>query len=415
MCDLIEEAVTQGARRHAACQAVGLSVRTLERWRGAHPCDARHGPHDAPANQLTAQERRELLETVNSPTYRDRSPAQIVPHLADAGQYLASESTIYRLLRAEDQLGHRGRAQAPVRRATRAHEATGANHVWSWDITYLKTPVAGVFFYLYLIVDIWSRKIVGWAVYPTESAAHAASLFQATCRATCCDPTQLTLHADNGGPMKGATMLVTLERLGVLPSFSRPGVSNDNPYSEALFRTLKYCPAYPTQPFADLATATAWVAHFVAWYNRVHQHSAIRFVTPDDRHTGRDIALLAKRHQVYTQARARHPARGAFGPRPHERHAARAGRPDVPPLRDPVHARGRPRRCGGVFSGHAGAGQGTPARIRAERTAGSDLSQVSCHHGFLITHVRRSRQTRHRGRAARFGPASQHGRTRRTV
>lgn len=305
----IDEAVTQGARRNAACQVLGLSGRTLERWRGAHPCDVRNGPPHAPANKLTPTERRVVLETVNSPTYRDRSPMQIVPHLADAGRYLASESTIYRVLRQEDQLAHRGRAKAPVRRAARAHEATGANQVWSWDITYLKTPIAGVFFYLYLIVDIWSRKIVGWAVYATEGAEHAAALFQATCRATRCDPTRLALHADNGGPMKGATMLVTLERLGVLPSFSRPGVSNDNPYSEALFRTLKYCPAYPTQPFADSAAATHWVEHFVHWYNHVHQHSAIRFVTPDDRHSGRDTAILAQRHRVYLQARTMNPRR----------------------------------------------------------------------------------------------------------
>jgi putative transposase len=234
------------------------------------------------------------------------------PHLADAGRYIASEATIYRVLRQADQLARRGRANAPVRRAVRAvraHEATGANQVWSWDITYLKTPIAGVFFYLYLIVDIWSRKIVGWAVYPTEAAQHASELFAATCRATHCDPTRLALHADNGGPMKGATMLVTLERLGVLPSFSRPGVSNDNPYSEALFRTLKYCPAYPTHPFASIPAATRWVAHFVQWYNHVHQHSAIRFVTPDDRHTGRETAILAQRHDVYTQARTKHPAR----------------------------------------------------------------------------------------------------------
>ena len=305
----IDEAVTQGARRHAACQVLGLSVRTLERWRGAHPCDVRNGPPHAPANKLTAIERRLVLETVNSPTYRDRSPQQIVPHLADTGRYLASESTIYRVLRQEDQLAHRGRTNAPMRRAARAHEATGANQVWSWDITYLKSPVVGVFFYLYLIIDIWSRKIVGWAVYPTESAEHAATLFHATCRATRCDPTRLALHADNGGPMKGATMVVTLERLGVLPSFSRPGVSNDNPYSEALFRTLEYCPAYPTQPFADLEAATHWVEHFVHWYNHVHQHRAIRFVTPDDRHTGRETAILAQRHRVYTQARAANPHR----------------------------------------------------------------------------------------------------------
>ncbi len=306
---LIDEAVASGARRSRACPLLGLSARTLERWRGAHPNDARHGPTTPPANALTATERAALLAVVNRAPYRDCSPHQIVPRLADTGVYLASESTIYRVLRDAEQLTHRGRAAAPVRRATPRHVATGPNQVWSWDITYLKTSVRGVFFYLYLIVDIWSRKIVGARVHATEGAGHAAALCTATCRAAACDPAQLVLHADNGGPMKGATMVATLERLGVLPSFSRPGVSNDNPFSEALFRTLKYCPAYPTQPFLDLAAAAAWVARFVDWYNHDHQHSAIRFVTPEARHTGRDVALLAQRHALYTAARERTPER----------------------------------------------------------------------------------------------------------
>jgi transposase InsO family protein len=206
-------------------------------------------------------------------------------------------------------LQHRGRAKAPVRRPARAHVATGPNQLWSWDITYLKTPVRGVFEYLYLMLDVWSRKIVGWAVHEVESAECAAALVLAICRAQRLDPTGIVLHADNGGPMKGATMVVTLERLGVLPSFSRPGVSNDNPYSEALFRTLKYRPEFPTQPFADLGAARAWVEAFVHWYNTEHLHSAIRFVTPADRHAGRDTARLLARRAVYTRARRRTPAR----------------------------------------------------------------------------------------------------------
>lgn len=306
---LIDDAVASGARRIRACALLGLSARTLERWRGAHAVDARHGPTTPPANALTATERDALLAVVNSAPYRDCSPHQIVPRLADTGVYFASESTIYRVLRDAEQLAHRGRAAAPVRRAPPRHVATGPNQVWSWDITYLKTPVRGVFFYLYLIVDIWSRKIVGARVHATEDAVHAAALGTATGQAARCDLTKLVLHADNGSPMKGATMVTTLERLGVLPSFSRPGVSNDNPFSEALFRTLKYCPAFPTQPFADLAAASAWVAAFVQWYNHDHQHSAIRFVTPEQRHTGRDVALLAQRHTLYTAARDRTPER----------------------------------------------------------------------------------------------------------
>lgn len=216
---------------------------------------------------------------------------------------------MYRVLRAERQLGHRSRAAVPRRRAAPAHAATGPNQVWSWDITYLKSPVRGVFWYLYLLLDIWSRKIVGWTVEPTESSAHAATLCQAACAAATTDPTGLVLHADNGGPMKGATMLATLERLGVLASFSRPGVSNDNPFSEALFRTIKYRPDFPREPFADVASASAWVAAFVAWYNEEHRHSAIRFVTPAQRHAGLDVAILAQRARVYAEAKAQQPAR----------------------------------------------------------------------------------------------------------
>ncbi len=306
---LIEEAVESGARRARACAVVGLSVRTVERWRGAHPQDARHGPRATPANALSRTERAEVLALVNSPAYRDASPHQIVPQLADTGVYVASESTMYRLLREEHQLTHRGRAQPPVRREVPVHHATGPRQVWSWDITYLKSPVRGVFWYLYLMMDIWSRRIMGWAVHPTQSDAHAATLFTTVCHAHAVTTTGLVLHADNGGPMKGATMLATLERLGVIPSFSRPRVSDDNPYSEALFRTLKYCPAFPTQPFVDLDAARAWVTAFVTWYNHQHQHSAIQFVTPDDRHTGRDIAILQQRAAVYQAARAYHPER----------------------------------------------------------------------------------------------------------
>ena len=308
-CTLIDEAVATGARRAPACRLLGLSVRTLERWRGAHPIDVRHGPRTAPANALTPAERAALVSVATSAPYRDCSPHQIVPRLADTGVYVASESTLYRVLRAARLLAHRGRAAAPQSRTKPVHVATGPDQVWSWDITYLKSPVRGEFWYLYLMMDLWSRRIMGWTVQPTQDERQAAALFTTSCTQHQLDPRGLVLHADNGGPMKGATMVSTLERLGVLPSFSRPGVSNDNPYSESLFRTLKYCPAYPRQPFATGDAASAWVAHFVQWYNHEHLHSAIRFVTPDDRHTGRDVAVLAQREALYRTARARMPNR----------------------------------------------------------------------------------------------------------
>ena len=181
--------------------------------------------------------------------------------------------------------------------------------MWSWDITYLKTTIAGRFFYLYMILDVWSRKIMAARVFPKECGQNSALLMVEALHQHRVDPEGLVLHSDNGGPMKGSTMLVTLQRLGVVPSFSRPGVSNDNPFSESLFRTMKYRPQYPSQPFASEQQAQDWVDAFVHWYNGEHLHSELRFVTPDDRHYGREAAILDKRKEVYLQAQQRTPYR----------------------------------------------------------------------------------------------------------
>lgn len=307
---LVDEAVRLGARLRKACHELGLSERTVQRWRqrdGGE--DRRHGPQTVPGNKLSLEERQRILETVNSTEFRDASPHQIVPRLADQGLYLASESTIYRLLREHKQLTHRERTRPASSRRPDEHVATGPCQVWSWDITYLRGPVRGSFYYLYMLEDVWSRKIVGWQVHEDESMELAASLFKETCAWMGLDPDGLVLHSDNGGPMKGSTMLATLQKLGVVASFSRPRVSDDNPYSEALFRTLKYRPEYPSEAFTSLEHAHAWTASFVAWYNTFHRHSAIRFVTPDERHHGRDKQILAKRHRVYQRARENHPER----------------------------------------------------------------------------------------------------------
>lgn len=315
---LIDEAVTAGARRKAACEALGLTARTVERW-GDHDDDRRHGPNTVPANKLSEAERHELIAVATSPEYRDQSPKQIVPRLADRGEYFASESTFYRVLHAEDMQHHRARSRPPVPRP-HAHAASAPWQVASWDITYLRSLVRGQFFYLYLVEDVWSRKILGWAVHDEESAEHAAALVERIrVDAGNIDLKGWVLHADNGGPMKGATMLATLQRLGVVPSFSRPSVSDDNPFSEALFRTLKYCPQYPSAGFATVAEARAWVARFVDWYNNEHQHSGIGYVTPAARHAGDDIAILAARRAVYQRARSRHPERWAGDTRKWER------------------------------------------------------------------------------------------------
>lgn len=237
-------------------------------------------------NKLSLEERATIVAICNQPQHRSLPPSQIVSKLADAGSYVASESSFYRVLREVDQINRRGRRVAKPQ----GYCATGPNQVWSWDITFLASSVRGQLYRLYLVMDVFSRLIVGWEVHERESAEHAAVLIRKACLAQGIHEYGLVLHADNGGPMKGATMLATLQKLGVVPSFSRPSVSDDNPYSESLFRTLKYTPAYPSQPFASLQAARVWVLQFVTWYNDDHRHSAIGYVTPRQRHRGEDAA-----------------------------------------------------------------------------------------------------------------------------
>jgi len=309
--ELIDQARASGARQSQACKAMGISAKTFQRWvKSNNQKDNRSEPKHSPKNKLNIVERQQIIEIANEPGNADLPPSKIVPKLADEGRYIASESTFYRVLRAENQLQHRQKAK-PARRIKkpRALSANGANQLYSWDITYLPAPILGMFFYLYLVVDIYSRKIVGWQVFERESSTLAADLMKDICRREGVEKDQVILHSDNGSPMKGATMLATLQELGVVPSFSRPAVSNDNPYSESLFRTLKYRPEYPEKSFEDLSAARQWVNGFVNWYNHEHMHSAIKFVTPVQRHNGEDKAILAQRKQVYQQAKAKHPER----------------------------------------------------------------------------------------------------------
>ncbi len=312
-CELIDEAIRAGAWQERACAELGITARTYRRWteKGGVKSDARpQAQRPVPGNKLSEAERAQVLQVCHRPEYASRPPSQIVPRLADEGQYIASESTFYRVLRAAGEQHHRGRSQAPRQSHPPAsHCATGPCQVWSWDITYLPGPAKGLFFYLYLIIDLYSRKIVGWEVHDQELAEHAAQLVRRAVWAEGCITSPLVLHSDNGSPMKASTLRVTLDKLGVTPSYSRPRVSNDNPFSEALFRTCKYRPAFPAKGFASLQAAREWVHHFVNWYNTEHRHSGIRFVTPNERHSGLDKISLAKRETVYALARAKHPER----------------------------------------------------------------------------------------------------------
>ena len=289
---------------------LGISVRTLQRWeREPERGDQRQGPSSASANSLSEAEKMLVVAVATSPEFRDLSPAQIVPILADEGVYIASESSFYRILRQKKLLAHRSMARPSKHSKPKEYVATGPNQVWSWDITYLKSPVRGKFYYLYLVVDVFSRKIMGWAVDEEESSQIASAVILEACMRHGVDPEQLILHSDNGGPMKGATLLATLQWLGIVPSFSRPSVSDDNAYSESLFRTLKYRPEYPVAAFESLEAAREWVRRFVQWYNFEHRHSGIRFVTPASRHSGEDVMILEKRKEVYEQARRANPMR----------------------------------------------------------------------------------------------------------
>jgi putative transposase len=245
---------------------------------------------------------------VNEPRFASLPPTQIVPRLADEGQYLASESSFYRILREENQLAHRGRARAPQARAVPRHRAQGPNELWAWDITWLPGPVQGMFFFLYLVLDVYSRKIVAHEVHAQESAEHAAALIEQAVRREGAAGSVLVIHQDNGSPMKGSTYLAKLAELEIRPSYSRPGVSDDNAYPESLFRTCKYRPEYPGA-FATLDEARAWVLAFVRWYNHEHKHRNLKFVSPVERHDGKDTAIFARRIAVYEQARAKHPTR----------------------------------------------------------------------------------------------------------
>ena len=312
----IDVAHAAGARLQQACEIAGIDARTLQRWKAQEGLTAGDGRPQAlrpmPSHALSPAERAALLTVANEPRFAAVPPARIVPMLADEGVYLGSESSLARVLKAHGQNARRGRAKAP--KATRqptTHIATAPGQVWCWDMTYLPANVMGRWFHLYLILDLYSRKIVGAEVHDSDDADHAMHLVRRTALAESIATLQTkpVLHGDNGSTLKATTVLAMLQWLGIKPSYSRPRVSDDNAYAESLFRTAKYRPEFPAKGFASLDEARAWAAEFVHWYNVDHRHSGIRYVSPQQRHTGGDQAILAARHDLYTQARQRNPAR----------------------------------------------------------------------------------------------------------
>jgi putative transposase len=312
----IDAAHAAGARLRPACEVAGIELRTLQRWKAQQGLATGDGRPQAvrptPGHALSADERAALLAVANEPRFADVPPARIVPVLADEGVYLGSESSLARVLREQGQHARRGRAKAPkASRPPTTHIAAAPRQVWCWDMTYLPAQVMGRWFYLYLILDLYSRKIIGWEVHDSDDSQHAAHLVRRTALAEgiAAMTSKPVLHGDNGSTLKATSVLAMLHWLGVKPSYSRPRVSDDNAYAESLFRTAKYRPEFPTQGFADLEAARAWAAGFVRWYNHDHRHSGIRYVSPAQRHDGHDRDILAARHALYIQARSKNPAR----------------------------------------------------------------------------------------------------------
>ncbi len=306
---LISEACKSGARKSKAAEILGLTIRTLQRWAQNGVKDKRKGSRAVPANQLSDYEKARIMNVLESPEFADSNPNQIVPKLSDQGIYLGSESSMYRILRELKMTTHRQNSLPPRYKGPEQLIANGPKQLWSWDITYLPSIVRGMFYYLYMVMDLYSRKAVACQVYEVESGDLASDLITDACIREEIEKGQVILHSDNGSPMKSSTMLAKLQDLGVMPSFSRPSISDDNPYSESLFRTLKYRPEYPDKPFSSLHEARNWANRFTHWYNNEHLHSSIHFVTPEDRHTGRDTEILKKRHLVYQMAKSNHPER----------------------------------------------------------------------------------------------------------
>ena len=301
-----------GARQSKCAEVLGLSTRTLKRWR-TDPADGRPGAaRPTPPNALSVAERTEVLRQCNLPSNASKPPAQIVVELADNGQYIASESSFYRLLRQADQQHHRGRARAPKPPAPKpTHTASAPNEIWCWDITWLPSTFAGGFFKLYVILDLFSRKIIAAEVWEQENAENSQTLLRRACLAEkiAAKQSPVILHGDNGSPLKAGTVLALMYQLGITPSHSRPRVSNDNPHAEAFFRTGKYHPSLPPEGFAELREARQWAHQLITWYNQQHRHSSLRFVTPEQKHNGQDVFLLAGRKHLYEAKRSEKPER----------------------------------------------------------------------------------------------------------
>ena len=309
-----ELAVSQGVA--VACAALAVPRSSLYRARPTSNIPAAPAPEPAsrpaPPRALSPTEQVQVREVLNSERFQDLAPREIYAELLDEERYLCSISTMYRILAEHAEVRERRNQLRHPAYHKPELLATGPNQVWSWDITKLRGPSKGVYYYLYVILDIYSRYVVGWLIAEVEAAELAEQLIAETCAKQDVQREQLTLHADNGSPMIAKTVAILLTDLGVAKSHSRPHVSNDNPYSEAQFKTLKYRPDYPDR-FGSVADARRWGRGFFAWYNNQHHHTGLGLLTPATVHAGQAETVRQKRQTVLRQAYQTQPERFTKG------------------------------------------------------------------------------------------------------
>lgn len=299
-----------------ACSALGVSRATF--YRRHRPSPGHQQPRPTPARALSERERAQVLELLASPRFVDRAPAEVFATLLDEGHYLCSERTMYRVLAASRLVRERRRQRQHPEYRKPELVASAPNQVWSWDITKLLGPRKWSYYYLYVLLDIFSRFVVGWMVAERESSALAARLIEESCHKHEVNPQLLTLHSDRGAPMTSKCTAQLLADLGVTRSLSRPQVSDDNPFSEAQFKTLKYHPGFPAR-FAGFDEASGYCRTFFPWYNHEHRHGGIAMLTPADVHYGRAEVVLEQRRRTLELARSAHPERFVRGlPKPRE-------------------------------------------------------------------------------------------------
>ena len=295
----------------ATCRALEVARATLYR-RKAAKVPRVTTPRPEPPRALAPQERQAVLDTLQSPRFVDSAPAQVYATLLDEGTYLCSTRTMYRILEAEGQVRERRDQLVHPVYAKPELLATGPNQLWSWDITKLRALVKWTYFYLYVLLDVFSRYVTGWMLAERECDSLAAVLLETACARQGIKSHQLTIHSDRGPSMKSKCVAELLADLGVTQTHSRPHVSNDNPYSESQFKTLKYRPDFPDR-FGSVLDARNWCRTFFPWYNNVHRHSGIGWLTPADVHYGRAEPILARRAAVLAAATQRHPQRFVNG------------------------------------------------------------------------------------------------------